>query len=173
MPTHVAPKAQLNEPRVPPYKWAAVAFIAAIALVSSLVYVQFRGGFTPTSDLTMLSARAGLVLDPGAPVTYNGVQIGKVSNISEVQRDGEPAAKLTLEVRPRYLKVIPENVEANIVATTIFGNKYVSLTTPAGEQASPNRITPQHVIDARSVTTEINTVFETIMDISEQIDPIK
>jgi phospholipid/cholesterol/gamma-HCH transport system substrate-binding protein len=37
----------------------------------------------------------------------------------------------------------------------------------------PQRITPQHVIDARSVTTEINTLFQTITSIAEKVDPVK
>ncbi|OBJ67449.1 MCE family protein [Mycobacterium sp. 1274756.6] len=167
-------RAPLNKPRVPPYKWAAVVFVAVLALIIGLVYLQFRGAFTPKTQLTMLAARAGLVMDPGAPVTYNGVQIGKVATISETQQaDGKPAAKFLLEVHPKYIKLIPENVRADIMATTVFGNKYVSLTAPKDEQPSTRQITPDHVIDAVSVTTEINTVFETIMDISEQIDPVK
>ena len=53
----------------------------------------------------------------------------------------------------------------------MFGGKYVSLTTPTNP--SPQRITPQNVIDARSVTTEINTLFQTITSISEKVDPVK
>ncbi|WP_368664900.1 MlaD family protein [Mycobacterium sp. E2733] len=45
----------------------------------------------------MLASRAGLVMDPGSKVTYNGVEIGRVGNISETVRDGKPAAKFTLE----------------------------------------------------------------------------
>ncbi|MGV0634529.1 MCE family protein [Mycolicibacillus trivialis] len=166
--------APLNKPRVPPYKWSAVIFLAILALIVGLVYLQFRGSFTPKTQLTMLAARAGLVMDPGAPVTYNGVQIGKVADISEAQQaDGQPGAKFLLEVHPKYVKLIPENVRADIMATTVFGNKYVSLTAPKDEKPSARPITSDHVIDAVSVTTEINTVFETIMDISEQIDPVK
>ncbi|ORX00063.1 MCE family protein [Mycolicibacillus trivialis] len=166
--------APLNKPRVPPYKWSAVIFLAILALIVGLVYLQFRGSFTPKTQLTMLAARAGLVMDPGAPVTYNGVQIGKVADISETQQaDGQPGAKFLLEVHPKYVKLIPENVRADIMATTVFGNKYVSLTAPKDEKPSARPITSDHVIDAVSVTTEINTVFETIMDISEQIDPVK
>ncbi len=110
-------------------------------------------------------------MDPGSKVTYNGVQIGRVGSISEVQENGKPAAKLVLDVYPRYLKVIPANVVARIVATTLFGNKYVSFTSP--KNPTPQRITPKHVIDARSVTTELNTLFETIMSLSEKVDPVK
>ncbi|WP_156745581.1 MCE family protein, partial [Mycobacterium sp. E1319] len=120
---------------------------------------------------TMLAARAGLVMDPGSKVTYNGVEIGRVGSISETVRDGKPAAKFTLEVYPRYLSLIPSNVNADIKATTVFGGKYVSLTTPANP--SPQKISGRTVIDARSVTTEINTLFQTITSISEKVDPIK
>jgi phospholipid/cholesterol/gamma-HCH transport system substrate-binding protein len=37
----------------------------------------------------------------------------------------------------------------------------------------PQRITPQTVIDARSVTTEINTLFQTLTSIAEKVDPVK
>ncbi len=77
----------------------------------------------------MLAPRAGLVIDPGSKVTYNGAEIGRVSSISETQRDGVPAAKFVLEVNPRYVKLIPANVDAKIKATTVFGNKYVALTS--------------------------------------------
>lgn len=78
----------------------------------------------------MVASRAGLVMDPGSKVTYNGVEIGRVATISETVRDGRPAAKFSLDVYPRYLQLIPANVNADIKATTVFGGKYVSLTTP-------------------------------------------
>ncbi|BBX98748.1 cell invasion protein [Mycobacterium lacus] len=124
----------------------------------------------------MVASRAGLVMDPGSKVTYNGVQIGRVAAISEITRDGKPAAKFTLDVYPKYLKLIPENVNADIKATTVFGGKYVSLTTPkdaAGNVIAKGHLTPQTVIDATSVTTEINTLFQTLTSISEKVDPVK
>ncbi|PBA09093.1 MCE family protein [Mycobacterium avium] len=162
---------QTNAPRTPPYKLAGLAILVVGALALTLIYGQFRGNFTPKTSLTMLASRAGLVMDPGSKVTYNGVEIGRVGTISETVRDGKPAAKFTLEVYPRYLKLIPSNVNADIKATTVFGGKYVSLTTPANP--SPQKITPHTIIDARSVTTEINTLFQTITSIAEKVDPVK
>ncbi len=141
------------------------------ALILALVYGQFRGAFTDKTQLTMIAARAGLVMDPGSKVTYNGVEIGRVGSIAETVRDGKPAAKFTLEVYPRYLALIPSNVNADIRATTVFGGKYVSLTSPANP--SPQRISSRTVIDARSVTTEVNTLFQTITSIAEKVDPVK
>jgi phospholipid/cholesterol/gamma-HCH transport system substrate-binding protein len=167
----MAGAAKTNAAHTPPYKWAAVGLLVVSALVLGLVYGQFRGDFTSKTRLTMLASRAGLVMDPGSKVTYNGVEIGRVASISEIQRDGRPAAKFGLDVYPKYLALIPVNVDADVKATTVFGGKYVSLTTP--KNPSPQRITPQNVIDARSVTTEINTLFQTITSISEKVDPVK
>ncbi len=163
--------AKENPLRIPPYKTAAAVFLVVATAVLALVWLQFRGELTPKTTLTMLAPRAGLVMDPGSKVTYNGAEIGRVSSISETQRDGIPAAKFVLDVNPRYVKLIPANVDAKIKATTVFGNKYVSLTSP--KNPTPQRITPQQVIDARSVTTEFNTLFETLNSITEKVDPVK
>ncbi|MBW8712285.1 MAG: MCE family protein, partial [Mycobacterium sp.] len=123
------------------------------------------------TKLTMISSRAGLSMDPGAKVTYNGVEIGQVGTVDEVTVGDQPRAKITLEVDPKYFKLIPKNVDANISATTVFGNKYISFSSP--KNPSPQRITTADVIDVTSVTTEFNTLFETVVDVAEQVDPIK
>jgi len=148
-----------------------VTLLVLGALVLVLVYKQFRGGFTPKTELTLLASRAGLVMEPGSKVTYNGVEIGRVAAISETQSDGKPAAKLLLNVDPKYVTLIPQNVIANIEAATLFGNKYVSLTSP--DNPKRQRISSRDVIDVRSVTTEFNTLFETITSIAEKVDPIE
>jgi phospholipid/cholesterol/gamma-HCH transport system substrate-binding protein len=160
-----------NKLRTPRRKPAALLALLILTLVLVLVYKQFRGELTPKTNLTMLANRAGLVMDPGSKVTYNGVAIGRVARVDEVSHDGHPMAKITLNVEPKYIPSIPENVLANISASTVFGNKYVAFTTP--KNPSPQQITPDHVIDARSVTTEFNTLFETITEIAEKVDPVK
>lgn len=150
---------------------AGLGLFLACAVVLALTYWQFRGNFTPTSQLTMLADRAGLVMDRGSKVTFNGVSIGRVADISEVEHDGKPTAKLTLDVDPRYVRLIPANVVAKIQATTVFGNKYVSFTSP--KNPSTQRITRSRVINAVSVTTEFNTVFETVVQIAQHVDPVK
>ena len=94
------------------------------------MYVQFRGDFTPKTKLTMVAARAGLVMDPArrSPTTASRSAGWPASPRSSV--DGKPAAKFTLDVDPEYVDLIPVNVDAKIKATTVFGNKYVSLTSP-------------------------------------------
>ncbi|HEU0190755.1 MAG TPA: MCE family protein [Mycobacterium sp.] len=162
---------ELDTRGLKPYKTMTAVMFVIGTLILALVYMQFRGSFSPKTRLTMLADRAGLVMYAGSPVTYNGVHVGRVGNISEVTRDGAPAARFVLDMDPKYIQYIPANVVANITATTIFGSKYVALTPP--EHPVPQRITSHDEIDARSVTTEINTLFQTITEISHQLDPIK
>jgi len=151
-------------------KIIGAAGLAALVLVAVLVFVQFEGGFSPKRTLTLVADRAGLLMDTGSKVTYNGVEIGHVASIGETELDGKPAAKFTLDVSPQYFPLIPVNVVAAIKATTLFGGKYVALASPKNPGAS---ITSADVIDVRSVTTEINTVFETLTSIAESVDPVK
>jgi phospholipid/cholesterol/gamma-HCH transport system substrate-binding protein len=165
--------APLNNPRTPPFKLAGLVLLLVAAVVFVLVYFQFRGDFLPRTQLTLVADRSGLSMNPGGKVTYNGVEIGRVASVEEANVGGQPKAKFTLDVDPKYLPLIPANVDAQIKATTVFGNKYVAFRSP--EKPSQNRITPQDVIRVPDggVTTEFNTLFETIVSISEKVDPIK
>jgi phospholipid/cholesterol/gamma-HCH transport system substrate-binding protein len=155
----------------PPYKTAGAIFLVIVAAIAAFVYQEFRGGFGGKTQLTLISPRAGLVVEPGSKVTYNGVEIGRVSRIAMTDERGAPMARLTLDVKPGYIQYIPANVTAEIRATTVFGNKYISFSSP--ENPSPQRISLQDQIDASSVTTEFNTLFETVTSIAEHVDPIK
>src|SRR5689334_4510462 len=110
-----------NTQRTPPYKLAGAVLLIVVLVVATLVYIQFRGGFTDNTKLTLVSSRAGLVMDPGSKVTYNGVEIGRVAQVAPLESDGTTKAQLTLDVDPRYIDLIPANVNANMQATTVFG----------------------------------------------------
>ncbi len=163
--------APLNPPRTPPLKLAGLILLLVAAIVVTFILLEFRGKLTPKTKLTMVSSRAGLVMDPQSKVTYNGVEIGKVTQVLPTIQDGKQAAKVVMEVDPKFISLIPANVQGDIRASTIFGNKYISLSSPANPVSK--RISSSDVIDARSVTTEFNTLFETVTGIAEKIDPVK
>src|SRR4029077_6879490 len=98
--------APLNTPRTPPYKLAGLILTLLTIAAIVLVYFQFRGDFLQRDQLTMMSARAGLSMDPGAKVTYNGVEIGRVGKVQAVNVGDQQQAKITLEVDPKYLHLI-------------------------------------------------------------------
>ncbi|MDG5770136.1 MCE family protein [Mycolicibacterium fortuitum] len=156
--------------RNPPYRLAGAVFLAILALLLGLIVAQFQGAFEPKAPLTLLASRAGLVLDPGSKVTYNGVPIGRVAAVATDNSD-PVRARVRLDIDPQYLDLLPANVQTSIQATTVFGNKYVAFTSP--EHPSPQRVSTSTPIDVTAITTEFNTLFETITAISEQVDPIK
>ena len=88
-------------------------------------------------------------MDPGAKVTYNGVEVGKVATVDEVTVGDEPKAKITLDVDPKYIHLIPKNVDAAISATTVFGNKYISFTSPKDPTPATHHVVRRHRRDRR------------------------
>ncbi|MDT5094264.1 MAG: phospholipid/cholesterol/gamma-HCH transport system substrate-binding protein [Mycobacterium sp.] len=164
--------APLNSSRTPPYKVAGIVLSLLFVAILVLVYLLFRGSFLETTKLTMKADRSGLSMNTGGKVTYNGVEIGRVTAINEKTDGDKPEAELSLDVENKYLNLIPYNVDGAIKATTVFGNKYVALTSP--EHPDTQRITPQKTIQTKAkVTTEFNTLFETVVQISEKVDPVK
>ena len=163
--------APLVKPKTPPYKVAGVVLLLVCALVLTLTWLQFRGYFEKRVQLTVMAERAGLAMDPGSKVTFNGVPIGRLAESGVVTVGDVPQAKLTLDVDPKYLSLIPANVQAELRATTVFGNKYISFLSPPNPSAQ--RLAGGDTVQATGTTTEFNTLFETIMKIAQQIDPVK
>lgn len=141
-----------------------ITVIAAFIWVCSAV---FAGALTPTVPVTLMADRSGLVMESGAKVKMRGVQVGRVSGVD----GGTSPVRLKLELFPEQIKNIPANTEAQIRATTIFGAKYVDLIYP--ESPSAQRISAGTVLQSRNVSTEVNTVFQNLVDVLHQIDPPK
>ena len=156
----------------PAHRLAGGLALLLVIVIVATVYFQFRGDFLPKAPVTLMADRAGLSMDSGARVTYNGVRVGRVATITPVtDATGRPRAQMTLDLDPKYLHAIPANVRATISAGTIFGNKSISLSSPP--QPAQQRIVAGAVITADNVTTELNTVFQTVVELSQHVDPIK
>ena len=145
-----------------------VAFVAAIVAVVALAATMFRGGFTESEPVTVISPRAGLVMNPDAKVQIRGVQVGKVASIEALPNGG---AALHLAMDPSRLNAIPANVLVDIASTTVFGAKQVQLVLPP--DPSVESLRPGQVLDAQHVMVEVNTVFEQLTSVLSQIEPAK
>jgi virulence factor Mce-like protein len=147
---------------------AGLATVVAVGLIIGLAITLFRGSFTKTEPVTLISDRAGLVMNPDAKVKMRGVQVGTVSSI-ENRADGK--AVLHLAMNPSQLHLIPANVRADIASTTVFGAKYVQLVPP--DNPSEERLRPGQTLQGDHVTVEINTVFQQLTNVLDKIDPVK
>ena len=67
--------------------------VAVIAAVVAVAVGLFQGSFTKTEPVTVISDRAGLVMNNDAKVKMRGVEVGKVDSI-ESQPDGTAALRL-------------------------------------------------------------------------------
>jgi phospholipid/cholesterol/gamma-HCH transport system substrate-binding protein len=154
-----------GESRVHPGLWTALFAVAMIGLCV-LIGVLFSGTLNTYVPVTLVSDRAGLVMESGGKVKMRGVQVGKVTQIS-----GGPQVSLKLDIFPDQLRYIPDNVRARIRATTLFGAKYVDLIYP--ENPSPRHLAAGALLRSENVSTEVNTVFQNLTDVLAQIDPAK
>ena len=177
-----------------------LAVLVALLLVVGVVVVvavSFRGGWARTMDLTLHSDRSGLVLEPGAMVVRHGVQIGTVAAI-DPEGDG---ARIELELDRRYAGQLPAATTADITSSTLFGGKRVVLsdgveagapgTVGGGDVANEenrdddddNATTPVRSpavvlasgdsLTAESVTTETQTVFQSLTQVMLAVQPEK
>ena len=158
--------------KIDPIWWAPVLLLVIVA-ISTLTGLLFSGTLRKTVALTVISDRAGLVMEDGAKVKFRGVQIGEVTSIGDVSDPGGTNfSKLKLKIYPSEFGYLPGNVEAEIKSSTAFGAKYVDLIVPS-EGASPRPLKPNTVLHSRNVTVEVNTVFENLQAVVHAIDPAK
>ena len=146
--------------------WTLFLLVLLIAAIW-LTYALFAGTLKSFVPVTLTSDRAGLVMESNAKVKMRGVQVGRVASIT----GGREPVELKLEIDPDQIKHIPANVEAQIRATTVFGAKFVDLVYPSDPSAQ--RLEAGQVLQSRNVATEVNTVFENVVGVLDQIDTAK
>lgn len=147
--------------------WWTLILLTAIIGIIALTSALFSGSFKAYVPVTLMSDRAGLVMDVGSKVKMRGVQVGRVSQITGAKN----RVSLKLEIYPDQVKYIPANVGARIRATTLFSTKYVDLIYPS--DPSHKRLAAGTVIESENVGTEVNTVFQNLVGVIDQIDPAK
>jgi phospholipid/cholesterol/gamma-HCH transport system substrate-binding protein len=155
-----------GEGRLKPGWWTLILLLFIVGMIT-LTLAMFNGSFKSVVPVTLVSDRSGLVMEDGAKVKLRGVQIGQVKNV----KGGRGQVSLALEIDQDQVKYVPANVQARIRATTAFGAKYVDLLYP--DNPTSARLAKGAVIQSENVSTEVNTVFENLTGVLQQIDPAK
>lgn len=141
--------------------------VVAIGVSIALCVAAFTNSFSSAVHVTLMSDRAGLVMEPNAKVKMRGVQVGRVETVAP----GPENVALRLDIDADQLAHIPANISARINATTLFGSKYVDLIYPS--EPSSRRLSAGAVIRSENVTVEVNTVFQNLVNLLKHIDPAK
>ncbi|WP_445163690.1 MCE family protein [Mycobacterium sp. Dal123C01] len=147
---------------------AGLATVVSIGAIVALTVGLFEGDFTTSVPVTVLSPRAGLVMNTDAKVKLHGVVVGKVASIESLP-DGQAA--LHLEMDPSRLHLIPANVLVDITSSTVFGAKFVEMVSPADPSA--RALQAGQTLDGKHVTVETNTVFQQLTSLLSKIEPVK
>ena len=134
---------------------AGVAFIAVMALLVGLSIAIYNKAFADVTMVTIKADRAGLQLAKFGDVRLNGVLIGQVRTIGQ---DGKEAS-IEVALEPDVADDLPENVNVQILPTTLFGQKYISFVMP--DQPSADHLVDDSVIPSKQV--EVNVELSRIL----------
>ena len=146
---------------------AAALLASLIVAFAVLTYLSYTAAFASTDTVTVSAPRAGLVMDKGAKVKYRGIQIGSVKDISY----GGDQARLTLAINSDQMGFIASNATVHIAGNTIFGAKSVEFIPP--RTPSPSSLRPDAHVEASAVALEVNTLFQSLIDLLHKIDPVE
>ena len=147
---------------------AGLAYLVVVGLLLALSTAIYTKAFQEVTTVTLKADRAGLQMAVYGDVRYNGVLVGQ---IREIDQQGDQAV-ITLGLEPDSAAQIPEDVDASILPTTLFGRKFVSLDAPAGkgEIGIPDGM----VIPEERVTTtvELGRVLSRLYPLLRTVRPV-
>jgi phospholipid/cholesterol/gamma-HCH transport system substrate-binding protein len=102
------------------------------SLLVWLSVALYQKTFTHVAIVTVYTSSVGNEMHPGAEVLVRGVQVGEVRQVSATGT----GARLELAIQPDALPRLPVNVTAEMLPTTLFGERYVDLILPARPAAT-------------------------------------
>ncbi|MFD4031927.1 MCE family protein [Streptomyces sp. NPDC058637] len=148
---------------------AGVAFVLVPALLVWLSVAVYEKEFSDDVTVTVRTGSVGNEMHDNADVKLRGVVIGQVRDIA-ADADG---ARLTLAIRPDRLGRIPADVTAQMLPTTLFGERFVALVPPPVPSVRTLRagdVIPQ---DRSSNAIELEEVLSNVLPMLTAVQPQK
>jgi virulence factor Mce-like protein len=146
---------------------AGVTFLVVIGLLVWLTVLMYQKAFTPVVRVSLRTDHIGNQLSPQADVKIRGTVVGDVRSV----RSTGNGATLELALDPAKAKAIPDNVLAQLLPKTLFGEKYVELVLPADPSDRHLRggdVIPQ---DRSSTALETEKVLNDILPLLRDLKP--
>lgn len=137
-----------------------VALVAAVAVVTSALYLVGRGTFVESVDARVVLDDAGGSLTPGADVKLDGVIVGRVTGMQHADPGAlDTAVELAISLDPDLAEGVPADVRARVLPASIFGTSFVDLVS---RSRSDRGITAGQVIsqDTSRETLEVQNVLD-------------
>jgi phospholipid/cholesterol/gamma-HCH transport system substrate-binding protein len=143
------------------------AFIGLLCFLLWLTYAFYAKIFVATVDVQLKTSHIGLQLNRHADVKLRGIIVGEVRSVST---NGDEAT-VDLALKPDQVQEISSQVSARILPKTLFGEKYVALVPPAGQEGRHIRAGDVISRDKTAVGIEIEKVLNDALPLLQAVDP--
>ncbi|MFP5069797.1 MCE family protein [Pseudonocardia nantongensis] len=144
-----------------------LAFVTVIVLLIGLAIGQYAGLFKPGVPVTLDVARVGTQMQERADVKVRGLIVGEVE---EVSTDGSNTS-IEMSMNPDLIDQVPQNVSAQLLPKTLFGEKFVSLIPPPAPSGSPLAAGATIPEDRSRAAVEVERVLDELLPLLQAVQP--
>ncbi|WP_328463240.1 MCE family protein [Streptomyces sp. NBC_00448] len=150
---------------------AGIIFLLVPALLAWLAVAVYDKSFSNDAKVTVDTGSAGNEMNLGADVKMRGVVVGRVTAIHA----NGTGARLTLAIDPGRLHQIPAGVTAQMLPTTLFGERFVALVPPADSPSGGPALAAHSTIpqDRSADAVELEQVLDNVMPLLTAVQPQK
>lgn len=145
-----------------------LAFFLVVGLFVAGSIAMYGKVFTPVVKIELHADSVGYALPANADVKLRGMTVGEVR--STRVENGQTISEIALQ--PAKVDQIPADVTARLLPKTLFGERYIALTTSAtADSAGPIRAGDIITEDPRGNALEIGQLFDATLPLLEAIPP--
>lgn len=149
-----------------------LVFFLVVALFLTLTIMQYNKSFTKFVDVKLNTTSAGNALPNNADVKARGLIVGEVRSVEPNLEDG--SVVVTLGLQPDKVDLLPTDTTARILPKTLFGERYVALQIPDGQEGSEG----DHLSNGSSIdedksgnAVELQELFDQLLPVLDAIPP--
>jgi phospholipid/cholesterol/gamma-HCH transport system substrate-binding protein len=155
-----------------------VLYIVVIFSLLGLSVAIYKKEFTPVVLVKLQTDHTGNSLAPNSDVKERGIIVGSVRSIhvdsgpnGGCVNEEVTCVTVTLAIEPKRAGIIPDNVTAQILPKTVFGEQYVSLDIPSDPSSS--HVTSHTVIpqDRSQGALETEKVIGDLLPLLQAVKP--
>ena len=136
-------------------------YLVVLALLVALSIASYRHAFSDHVTVTVNARSAGQQLNVGGDVRMNGAIVGSVSRVHTIGKGARVDLRLDSEAATR----IPSDVQARILPTTLFGQKFVELRSSATTAAG-------HLRDGSTIQEDRSAKAIELTDVLDDLDAV-
>ncbi|MDT4936792.1 MAG: phospholipid/cholesterol/gamma-HCH transport system substrate-binding protein [Pseudonocardiales bacterium] len=144
-----------------------LTFLVVLAGLVALSVAVYNKAFTPVVTVHLKTDHTGNQLLEGSDVKARGVIVGSVKKVKSTG-DG---ATVTLAIEPGRRKLIPADVQAQILPKTLFGEQFVALIIRQGDDSGAIQAGATIAQDRSSVALETERVLGDLLPLIQAVQP--